>query len=66
MGRTPADQIRHVQVERAKVLLAETNRPIPEVAEAAGFGSPEYMATVFQKKLGLTPLKYRKKRHAVG
>ncbi|RRJ99471.1 helix-turn-helix domain-containing protein [Opitutaceae bacterium TAV3] len=66
MGRTPADQIRHVQVERAKTLLAETNRPIPEVAEAAGFGSPEYMATVFQKKLGLTPLKYRKKRHAVG
>lgn len=64
MGRTPADQIRHVQVERAKALLSGTNRPIPEVAEAAGFASPEYMATVFRKTLGLTPLKYRKKLHA--
>lgn len=64
MGRTPADQIRHVQLERAKTLLSETNRSIPDVAEAAGFASPEYMATVFRKTLGLTPLKYRKKLHA--
>lgn len=66
MGRTPADQIRHVQFERAKELLAGTNRPIPEVAEAAGFASPEYMATVFRKNLGITPLKYRKNRHVMG
>jgi len=59
LGRTPADHIRHTHLERAKQLLRETKLPIPAVADAAGFGSPEYMAYMFQKRLGLSPLKYR-------
>ncbi len=59
MGRTPAEHIRHIRLERARQLLRESNLTIPAVADAAGFGSPEYMACMFQKRLGMSPLKYR-------
>ncbi|HEV2453997.1 MAG TPA: DNA-binding transcriptional regulator [Verrucomicrobiae bacterium] len=61
LHRTVAEEIRRVHLERAKALLVETDMPIPEVAEASGFGSPEYLAYVFNKELGQTPLRYRKK-----
>ena len=57
--RTIADEIARVHIERARQLLAESDLPIPQVAEAAGFGSPEYLATVFRRQYGITPLKYR-------
>jgi LacI family transcriptional regulator len=60
MRRTPAGEIRRVHLERAKRLLEETDMPIPDVAEAAGYGSPEYMAGIFRSELQTTPLKYRK------
>ena len=60
LHRTPASEIRRVHLERAKRLLEETDLPIPDVAEAAGYGSPEYMAGVFRSELKTTPLKYRK------
>ena len=60
LRRTPASEIRRVHLERTKRLLEETYLPIPDVAESAGYGSPEYMAGIFRTELGTTPLKYRK------
>jgi len=60
MGRTPADHIRRLHLDRAKKLLVETDNSIPEVAEASGFGSPEYMAYFFRLELSITPLRYRR------
>lgn len=60
LGRSPAFEIRRVRLTRAKRLLEETDLPMPDVAEASGFGSPEYMAQVFQAELHCTPLRYRK------
>ena len=60
LGRTPAEEIRRVHLERAKKLLLETDLPIPDVANGSGFGSPEYMTYVFRSELKHTPLKYRK------
>lgn len=64
LNRTPAEEIRRVHLERAKQMLSETDLPIPDVAEAAGFGSPEYLAYVFGKAMGTSPRKFRDKaRH---
>ena len=60
LGRSPAAEIRRVRLARAKQLLEQTDLPIPEVAGAAGFGSPEYLAQVFRSELNCTPLRYRK------
>lgn len=64
LGRAPAAEIRRVRLARAKELLADTDLPIPEIAEAAGFGSPEYLAYVLRREAGETPLKYRKRVRA--
>jgi LacI family transcriptional regulator len=60
LGRSPATEIRRVHLERAKSLLVGTDLPIPEVADAAGFGSSEYFAYVFKTEMRKTPLQYRK------
>ena len=59
LSRTPAAEIRRVHLERAKELLTNTDHTIPEVAVNSGFGSPEYLAQVFRRQVGVSPLKYR-------
>ena len=59
LGRSPAQEIRRVRLERAKYLLATTDLPIPKVARASGFGTGEYLATLFRQVTAVTPLKYR-------
>ena len=60
LKRSPAMEIRRCHLERAKRLLAETEMPVPDVAEAAGFGSPEYLAYAFKQGTGVSPLQFRK------
>ena len=60
LHRPPAEEIRRTRLERAKELLHRTDMAIPAVAEAAGFGSPEYLSHVFRTALGCTPLRYRR------
>ncbi|NLC82767.1 MAG: helix-turn-helix transcriptional regulator, partial [Lentisphaerae bacterium] len=55
-----AAEIRRCRMEQAKTLLETTDLPVPDVAEQSGFGSPEYLAAVFRRAFGLTPLKYRR------
>jgi LacI family transcriptional regulator len=57
---TPAKYLRRARFERAKPLLAETDLPIPELATAAEFGSPEYSAQAFRTDLGTSPLRDRR------
>jgi len=59
LGRSPAEEIRRVRIERARHLLATTDLSIPRVAAASGFGTGEYLATVFRQATGTSPLKYR-------
>ena len=57
--RTPHEEILRVQVERAKHLLRQTDLPLPEVAERAGFKHGEYLSVVFKRLTGLPPSQYR-------
>lgn len=51
------------KVRQAQILLkADIRGPNwtdTKIAEASGYGSPEYMATVLRQTVGPTPLKYR-------
>ena len=57
---SPADYLRRARIERAKMLLTETDQAVPDVAAAAGFGSPEYLAQAFREELGISPLRFRR------
>lgn len=59
LGRTPAAEIYRSRIERAKNLLLHTDFPVPDVADHAGFGSPEHLVQVFRKQMGQTPLQFR-------
>lgn len=59
LGRSPATEIRRVQLDRAKELLTITDWNIPAVAEASGFSSAEVLNQVFRRELDITPSQYR-------
>ena len=62
--RSPFQEIRRVQMERVKDLLAQTDLTIDAIAEQSGFGSRTRLTVEFSKHLGVAPGAYRKQfRH---
>ncbi len=61
LDRSPAEEIRRARLRKAQELLLNTDMLVPELSEAAGFGSPEYMAYVFRKECNMTPVEYRRR-----
>lgn len=61
-GLSVVEYINSIRINEARMLLAESERSIAEVAEAVGFESLNYFYRVFQKYEKITPLQYRKKQ----
>ncbi|MEY4242550.1 MAG: hypothetical protein RLZZ245_135 [Verrucomicrobiota bacterium] len=61
LGRTPAEEIRRVRIDRAIDLLQRTSLPVSLVAEKSGFSTAEYMASVFRSHLNVAPTSFRKR-----
>jgi LacI family transcriptional regulator len=59
IGKSMNEKIQQAHLDRAKRLLMETDLPLPQVAEAAGYNSTSYLAVVFHEAFGMTPAKYR-------
>ncbi|NJL51156.1 MAG: helix-turn-helix domain-containing protein [Hydrococcus sp. SU_1_0] len=57
---TPYDYVLQLRVKRAKKLLQSSDLPICDVALECGFGNQSHLAKHFRKKLGITPMNYRK------
>ena len=60
LQRTPAEELRRFQLDRARQLIAETNLPMPEIAAKSGFGSQAYLAAIFRKHFNKTPRQFRR------
>ena len=61
MGMPPHQYQRRQRVERAKLLLADADRSITEVAMAVGYSAPSNFATAFRRVTGLTPRDFRRR-----
>ncbi|MGQ3673922.1 GlxA family transcriptional regulator [Xanthobacter sp. TB0139] len=59
LGITPHDFIESIRLDQARNLLEATALALKAVAFDCGFGTPEQMRAVFQRRLGLSPLRYR-------
>jgi LacI family transcriptional regulator len=57
--RAPYEEILHQRLQRAKELLAGTDLPVADIAERAGFTSPEYLSAAFKRQAGMNPRAYR-------
>lgn len=56
---TPHDFVESVRIDHARNLLEATDLPLKAVAYDCGFGGAEQMRLVFQRRLGLSPARYR-------
>ena len=61
LHRNPKEEILRHQMERAKMLLSNTDLTITKVAKESGFTSLAYFSRAFRRQIGLTPRDYRKK-----
>jgi AraC-like DNA-binding protein len=59
---TLADYLLQQRIEKVKRLLTETNLPVAEIAESAGFLTKSHFYTAFKKSEGMTPAQYRSAR----
>ena len=62
LGRSVHDEIVRLRLARARELLQETDLPLAEIAERAGFRHQEYMGAVFRRRLHMTPGSLRRSR----
>lgn len=58
-GSTFVEYLTHVRMEKAKQILAFTDRRAYEVAEDVGFSDPHYFSVAFKRVTGVTPKEYR-------
>jgi AraC family transcriptional regulator len=59
-GLPPMEYVLWSRVEQAKLLLAGTKTPIPDVAEQVGFANPDRLTNSFKRFAGLTPSQFRR------
>jgi len=60
LGRSPGDEIRRVQMEKARSLLIETDHTLTKIAAAVGYNQFRNFATAFRRDFGSSPSAYRK------
>jgi LacI family transcriptional regulator len=60
LGKTVHQEILDIRLKRARALLTETDMPLIEVAEQAGFTHQEYLGVVFRTRFGMTPAQFRR------
>lgn len=60
VGRSPASVLRRVRLERAAVLLRDTDLAIPEIALRCGFNHTESFIRSFKRTLGDVPSLFRR------
>jgi LacI family transcriptional regulator len=60
LQRSPAEELRRFQLDRARQLIADTNLAMPDIAEKSGFGSQAYLSAIFRKHFNQTPLQFRR------
>ncbi|MBW5449089.1 helix-turn-helix domain-containing protein [Cohnella sp. CFH 77786] len=63
-GRTLVDMLTSIRMDKAKMLLKQTDIPVTDVYEYVGIGSRQYFHALFKKHTGLTPLEYRESPEA--
>jgi len=56
---TDKQEIRRIQVNRAKELLAQSDLALQQVAELSGFKGAPYLSVVFKRETGQTPGQFR-------
>jgi len=58
-GFAPSQYILELKTQKSKELLTNTMKTSQEIAFESGFDSADYFCTVFKKRVGYSPIRYR-------
>lgn len=58
-GKNIKEHVTRIRMERAKELIASTEKTFTEIAEQTGFSTLRYFSTSFRQYTGMTPSQYR-------
>lgn len=61
LGQSPINYLTEKRLSASKELLAGSNLSISQISSMTGFSSQSYFSQTFRKKMGITPLQYRKR-----
>jgi AraC-like DNA-binding protein len=64
-GRTLTEYLTALRMEKAKMLLHQTDIPISEISDYVGVGSRQYFHALFKRYTGLTPVQFRQASETV-
>lgn len=58
-GRTLIEELTAIRIDKAKMLLKNTDIPVTDIYDYVGVGSRQYFHALFKRHTGLTPVAYR-------
>ena len=58
-GMNFIDYLTQLRMDKAKDLLAHTNKSMKEICREVGYSDPNYFSRSFKKNVGLTPTEYK-------
>lgn len=61
IGTTPASTVEKLRLEAARLAIVETDRPMKDIARAAGLGDEQNLRRLFQRHHDINPLDYRQR-----
>ena len=65
-GKTPAELLKEMRLQRAYTLLQQTDMTISEVSAEVGFAVPGYFSSCFKKQFGVLPTDFRNEQSSNG
>lgn len=66
LGRTVAEEIRRLRLDRAKRFMLDTDLSMKAIAREAGFRNEQRLSEAFRRTVGMTPSEYRSSRPTQG
>jgi YesN/AraC family two-component response regulator len=60
-GKSFTQILQQVRLEKAQVLLQDTNLSVANIANQIGYETTEYFIRIFKKQMHMTPTEYRRK-----
>ena len=60
-GQSVSQYMKHMRIERAKVLLRSTALSVQQISDQLAFNTPNYFIQCFKEQEGMTPAAYKKK-----
>ncbi len=61
-GVSPREYIVSKRIERAQLLLWQSDQPVKQIADAVGYDNAAYFCRIFKRRTGVTPGTYRRQR----